>query len=62
MHIVCLSETKTPSRGIEGGKELHIGNKAVGGEFKWYFSNGVEQDYLDDKSKYRKQANKSDTI
>ena len=54
MHIVCLSETKTPSRGIEGGKELHIGNKAVGGEFKWYFSTGVEQDDLDEKSKLQK--------
>ena len=56
LDIVCIAETKTPSRGMEGGTGKHIGDEEFGGQFKLYFSTGVKQEDLDEKEKIKKEG------
>ena len=54
--IICLSETKAASRGVEGGKPKMIGNDEVKSSWKTYFSTGISKKDLDEKDRKRKMG------
>ena len=61
--IMLLQETNHPHSGEEGGREkLDWENKKVGGQYKWYFSSGIDPQDVDKWKKARSSNKKSDAL
>ena len=48
---MCVSETRACNRGTEGGENKLIGDEEWGGDWKWFFTTGVDKHLLDEKHK-----------